>query len=159
MAHNVYTLLCLPIFLTLLTFFNISSVQAPRTVSIPLRIAIMMRMIEYENWIVSRLQIWRKIKFPISPLRVTSETVTANPALEGCIGIAICHVTLKGLDRNLIFLKICNLNTIWYHILSFSSWLQFARVLILIYSAGNFCINKVLCMIWNKDNLSKHKSC
>ena len=27
------------------------------------------------------------------------------------------------------------------------------------YSAGNFCFNKGLCMIWNEGTLSNHKSC
>ena len=51
----------------------------------------------------------RKIEFTSSPSRVTSETVSANPALEGRVGSAIWLVTLKGLDGNLIFLQICNL--------------------------------------------------
>ena len=82
------------------------------------------------------LKIWRK-KIPPSPFRVTNETVPANPALEGRIGSAVWLVTLKGLDGNLIFLQTCNLYTIWFHILSFSSWLQFARLLIFFWASVN----------------------
>ena len=39
----------------------------------------------------------KKNKFPSSPLKVTTETVPANHALEGRIGSAIWLVTLKGL--------------------------------------------------------------
>ena len=82
------------------------------------------------NWIEQRLQIWRKIEFSPSPFRVASETVPADAALEGHIGSAVWLATLKGLDRYSIFLQICNLYTIQFHISSCSSWLQFARVLI-----------------------------
>ena len=46
------------------------------------------------------------MKFPSSPVRVTSETAAADSALEGCISSAFWPVTLKGLDGNLIFLQI-----------------------------------------------------
>ena len=52
------------------------------------------------------------IEFLSSPFRVTSEAVPADAALEGRIGSAVWLATLKGLDRNLIFLQICNLYTI-----------------------------------------------
>ena len=54
----------------------------------------------------------KKIKLPSSPFRVISETVEADPALEGHIGSAVWLVTLKGLERNLILLQICNFCTI-----------------------------------------------
>ena len=54
-----------------------------------------------------------------------------DPALEGQISCGIWVVTLKTLDGNSNLLQICDLYTIWFHILSYSSWLQFARVLIL----------------------------
>ena len=54
----------------------------------------------------------KKNEFSSSPFRVTSETVLADPALEGRIGSAFWLVTQKGLDRNFIFLQICNFYTI-----------------------------------------------
>ena len=60
----------------------------------------------------------KKIIFPPSPLRVTSETGPANPALEGQIDCAFCLVNLKGLGENSNFLQICNLYTIQFHISS-----------------------------------------
>ena len=90
------------------------------------------------NQIVYRLQSWRKIRFIPSPFRVTIEKVAANLALEGSIGSVVLLVTLKGLDGNLIFPQICSFSTIWFHILSSSSLLQFARVLILFWAPVRF---------------------
>ena len=64
----------------------------------------------------------------------------AEQALDGRIGCAVWLVILKGLDGNSIFLQICNLYVIQFHILSCSSWLQFARVLILSWAPVN-CVN------------------
>ena len=58
----------------------------------------------------------------------------AEPALDGRIGCAVWLVILKGLDRNSIFLQIFNLYTIKFHVLAYLSWLQFARVLILLWA-------------------------
>ena len=82
------------------------------------------------NWIEQRLQIWRKIEFSPSPFRVTSQTAQPiQPSKAGSAG-TVSLATLKGLGENSIFLQICNLYTIQFHILLCSSWLQFARVLI-----------------------------
>ena len=62
----------------------------------------------------------------------------ADTALEGRIGSAVWLATLKGLDRNLIFLQICNLYTIYFHILSFLSWLNLARILIWLWAPMSF---------------------
>ena len=55
----------------------------------------------------------KKIKFPSSPFRVTSQTAlpicTSSKAGSAS---AVSLVTLKGLDRNLILLQVFSLHTI-----------------------------------------------
>ena len=63
-----------------------------------------------------------------------AKTVPVELALDGYVGCAVWLVILKGIDENSIFLKVCNLYTFQFHILSCSSCLQFARVLILLWA-------------------------
>ena len=107
------------------------------------------------------MQIWRKNKYSPSPFRVTSKTVPAEPALDCRIGCAFWLVILKGLDGNSIFLQICNLHTIQFHILSCSLWLQFVRVLILFWAPSTMICTlslrlslRPLNKIWNLLRLS-----
>ena len=85
----------------------------PRTKSIPLRIATMMRMIEYEIKQYKNYKFEEKLNFylVLSELHTSQMALPIQPSKAGWAG-TVSLVTLKGLDGNLIFLQIFNLLTI-----------------------------------------------
>ena len=85
------------------------------------------------------IQILRKIEFPSSPFRITSQTAQPiRPSKAGSAGTVLL-VAPKGLGKNPFFLQICNLYTIQIHISSCSLLLQFARVLIRLWAPVFYC--------------------